>query len=150
MSYRAFFKRQRHSIDGWFTIKEIRKTGEVILFERLPARSGQVGHTETNWERGKSPTPTGDHLLSTRGVNLNVRPDTLFFPISSKPGGPVITNPENLDEFRIACGLHFDTPPPGSAGCIAIADMDDWRAIERFLTGLGRGGFAGIPIKVFF
>lgn len=150
MSYRAFFKRQRHSIDGWFTIKEIRKTGEVVLFERLPARSGQVGHTETSWTRGKSPTPIGEHLLSTRSTPLKIRPDTPFYVISSKPGGSVILNPENLDEFRTACGLHWDTPPPGSAGCVAIADLAQMRAVATFLDGLADKGIREIPLKVFF
>jgi hypothetical protein len=53
-SIRIFYDRRKGSIEGFLTV--IDATGKKLL-DKLPARSGQNGYTETNWMPAKSPIP---------------------------------------------------------------------------------------------
>lgn len=122
----AFFDRSETTIDGYFTLM-IKEPGRSArkLFERLPARSGQSGYTNTNWTRGKSPIPFGIHHLWLKPVDPDKWPDYNgigeFYPISSNEKNKrKIQGLSNRAKERWDIGLHPENQYPGSAGCIVL------------------------------
>lgn len=122
----AWYDRVPNSIDGFFTLQDA--TGKK-LFDRLPARSGQRGWTNTSWERGKSPIPysseiKGQYHLWLRPVNNGVKLDDdgigLFWPISSSPTSRDRIYSKDFRKERHAVGLHGENRWNGSAGCIVL------------------------------
>jgi hypothetical protein len=116
---RLFFDRTTRSIEGKVTLIY----NGVPLFEKLPARSGQVGYTTTEWVKGKSPIPYGKHTLwlypkqvgqlTPQGKEIGQ-----FYPISSSlKSSRLLTNGKNE---RWDIGLHPENAFAGSAGCIVL------------------------------
>ena len=61
-------------------------TVRVAIFHNIPATSGQRGHTNTDWEVGKSPIPKGKHFLLLKQEVLQMEPKgTPFFRICTTP-----------------------------------------------------------------
>ncbi|MCS6267755.1 MAG: hypothetical protein H2174_09345 [Vampirovibrio sp.] len=125
-SIRVFYDRRKGSIDGFLTVIDA-TTGKKLL-DKLPARSGQNGYTETNWVPAKSPIPLWQpqvnyYLHLTPIENGEVFPKTasgigLFFPISTHPHNPDLI--EQGKNRRWHMGLHPENAYPGSAGCIVL------------------------------
>lgn len=144
----CYFDRNPKSIEGLFTIRTVDETGKVVKeFAKLPARSGQVGYTDTSWIRGKSPIPftqESKDLIVLK--NPNQFPKNLWLWLknvlqvgewagmkgigefryisSSKTDPNIIQSPENPSLVRHDIGLHPDQITPrlkGSAGCIVLA-----------------------------
>jgi hypothetical protein len=144
MTIRAFYKRYPDRVDGLFTLHEYDDKGRVISAHsivRVAARSGQAEHTRTDWHRGKSPIPYGDHLLFTASLKRGQWSDTdgigEFFPISNDVGDRhTITGPAG--QMRKHIGLHPENQWPGSAGCIVIVRRDDWARITDKLHALNQ------------
>jgi hypothetical protein len=114
-----YFDRDKNRIDGVLTLQIIVNKRAVKVFDKLPARSGQVGFTEQDWVDGKSPTPFGAMFMKTKSVPLQMEPrNTPFFELCTDTRRPgVITNGR---DDRVACGLHFENDYPGTAGCVAL------------------------------
>lgn len=121
---KAFYDRNKDSIDGVFTLIKVEDNLAVKLFDRLPARSGQNGHANTDWVRGKSPIPFGKHELSLNSVSKREWAGATgvgeFFPISSPGFFRKIEDPKNKYNFRLDIGLHPENNFKGSAGCIVL------------------------------
>jgi len=125
-SIRVFYDRRKGSIDGFLTVIDA-TTGKKLL-DKLPARSGQNGYTETNWVPAKSPIPLWQpqvnyYLHLTPIENGTVFPTTasgigLFFPISTHPYNPDLIEQGNNRRWHV--GLHPENAYPGSAGCIVL------------------------------
>jgi hypothetical protein len=127
-SVRLFYDRRDGTIDGFLTVLNT-KTGQKLV-DKLPARSGQNGYTQTNWVPAKSPIPLWQPQV-TYYLHLNFIADPLgqVFPLS--PGGiglffPISTHPHNPQLIeqganrRWHVGLHPENAYPGSAGCIVL------------------------------
>ena len=125
-SIRVFYDRRKGSIDGFLTVIDA-TTGKKLL-DKLPARSGQNGYTETNWVPAKSPIPhwqpkvdyylhltpihNGDDFpTQTSGIGL-------FFPISTHQHNPDLIEQGRNRRWHV--GLHPENAYPGSAGCIVL------------------------------
>ena len=121
MAHKAYFKRRQDTIEAVFTLHRdgVPVTFKGQTFERMPARSGQFGSTNTSWQRGKSPIPLGRHYLWLKPRPLLMTPGGDFFPISSsKSNDRLITNKDGLERWDI--GVHKENDKPGSAGCIVL------------------------------
>jgi hypothetical protein len=126
MIYRAFFDRQPGTIEGFFTIQD--EHGKPV-FKRLQARSGQNGHTNTDWVRGKSPIPYGNHYLwigypvgvGTRAGKTGIGE---FYPISNMAGDRDLIQGPAPQILRRSIGLHAENAYRGSAGCIVLVDVE--------------------------
>ena len=122
---RIFYDRRKGSIEGFLTV--IDATGKKLL-DKLPARSGQNGYTETNWVPAKSPIPLWqpqvDYYLHLNPIqNGEVFPKKasgigLFFPISTHPHNPHLIEQGHNRRWHV--GLHPENAYPGSAGCIVL------------------------------
>ena len=122
---RLFYDRRKGSIEGVLTVMDA--TGKKLL-DKLPARSGQNGYTETNWVPAKSPIPLWQPQISyylhlSPVQNGEVFPTKasgigLFFPISTHPSNPDLI--EQGKNRRWHVGLHPENAYPGSAGCIVL------------------------------
>ncbi len=135
--YTAYYDRKASNNTGLFTIQHAVNGVATKDFERVAARSGSYRYRNSSWIRGKSPIPYGVHWLATRSVPLNIRPGERFFAIGSKPGNiAILQHPTNVHQHRMYIGLHWDTPPPGSAGCIAITSRHRFKQILAFLETL--------------
>lgn len=146
MTFVAYFDRNHTTIEGLFTLQQIEGGKVVKLFERLPARSGQAGFTNTNWERSKSPIPFGEHALWLKPMNVGQWAGRTgigeFFHIGTVSDPLVITD-GRADHIRRAVGLHPENSLPGSSGCIVLlADTPGRRAevtwLFKFLAELGK------------
>lgn len=138
---KAYFDRTGTSIDGFFTLQEIDNAtyGIKAAFKRILARSGQRGYPNSSWVRGKSPIPYGKHKLSLESINQGALPGTKgvgeFFPIHTDKyqDSRQIVHPGNPDVFRQDIGLHGENSLPGSAGCIVIVDIEQFKTIAAYL-----------------
>lgn len=145
----AYYDRDVNTIEGLYTVQTVdRLTGQIIKkFSRLPARSGQRGHTHSSWERGKSPIPfTFNRFFylwigHPKGRGLPERDPKEIgrsYPISSDLTQKTrIHHPDNPNVFREFIELHFDQRlrKPGSIGCpVLVQDTDYQRgqALELF------------------
>lgn len=160
---KVFFDRKPEDIYGWLTVQAVIKGKVVKLFDRLPVRSGQKGHTPTSWTVGKSPIPYSpkgspfrlwvDYSLKPRIMPVGEETIGEFFNISSGDDRGVIVNPANSSQRRTAVGLHPENKWDGTAGCIAV-EWDDrghyaeWIKLSAFLRDLGRSGVKWIPLEV--
>ncbi len=124
MKHRLFFDRDINSIEGLLTLLRIEDDGEVVpVFKRVPARSGQWGHTKTSWKRGKSPIPFGNHWMSTTAGKLYMAPyGTRFYRIGSEPNNLDVIKDKRGNQ-RTLIGLHKENQYNGSAGCIVVVSM---------------------------
>ncbi len=122
MTHTMYFDRRFGTIEGALTLQMVTENKTILpLFKRLPARSGQSGHTasDNDWERGKGAIPMGSHWLSTKRESLQLSPlGTPFYVISTVQGQRTIDGPNK--QYRGNCGLHLENMWPGSAGCIAL------------------------------
>lgn len=124
MTITAYYDRQKGTVDGFFTLQEVDDHGNIVkLFNKLPARSGQKGYTETDWVRGKSPIPYGTHELHLNSINKREWAGHSgigwFFPIASPGFQRKIEDPVTK-LFRLDIGLHPENDFVGSAGCIVL------------------------------
>ena len=143
----AYFDRYETTIEGLFSLAIIEDGKARKLFERLPARSGQRGHTQTNWTRGKSPIPFGHHKLLLKPVAPETWPNATgigeFYPIfSQEPNHRLIVNKADSSLERVDIGLHPENALPGSAGCVVLlVDTPERKAtvaaLFKFLRLLG-------------
>lgn len=158
----GFIKRFRNSVDCLFTLHEWEEGQLIEHFTRLPARSGQAGYTNTNWFRGKSPIPIGEHWLhlSPRqtGQKGGASQETStgigeFWPISSDLNQTsIIWGPNG--EIREHIGLHWENRWKGSAGCPVLQwDTPEREArVESVMETLRKKSktIKAIRLKVFF
>jgi hypothetical protein len=123
---RVFYDRRKGSIEGFLTVLDA--TGKK-LFDKLPARSGQNGYTQTNWVPAKSPIPlwqpSVDYYLHLTPIHngsddfpTNASGTGLFFPISTHPHNPDLIEQGNNRRWHV--GLHPENSYPGSAGCLVL------------------------------
>jgi hypothetical protein len=113
------------SIDGVLSVVDA--TGKKLI-DKLPARSGQNGYTETNWVPAKSPIPLWQpqvtYYLHLKPIEDNdvfpTRPNGigLFFPISTHAHNPALIEQGSNKRWHV--GLHPENAYPGSAGCIVL------------------------------
>lgn len=110
-------------MEGELTL--IQREGAISkkLFERLPARSGQIGYTQPakEWIRGKSPIPHGTWLLwlnSKDPGKFEKKGIGEFFPISSTVNNPRLISQAEKQRWDI--GLHPENIFRGSAGCVVL------------------------------
>lgn len=125
MHHRLFYDRREGSIEGLITLNKIEDDGTIIpIFKHVRARSGQWWHRNTSWQRGKSPCPYGDYLISTQPEPLQMEPvGTRFFPICSHPSQPrKMQHPTDPSLYRMNVGLHRENKYPGSLGCPVIVN----------------------------
>lgn len=133
MVHDLYFDRSTTTVDGKLTLH---KDGKPV-FKQLAARSGQAGHTSTNWETGKSPIPFGRHWLQARYNLLQMAPkNTPFFPIATGKGQRVIWEGGQRNRQRKDIGLHKENQYKGSAGCVVIVNPDEADALFHYLTML--------------
>lgn len=146
--YRAFFDRKDGSLSGKFSIRA--KDGEY-LFEKLFARSGQVGFLHTSWANGESPIPYGQFTLNTRPNNLGQSAGATgigeAFPIDNQGDRNTIADPTNKRRKRAGICLHEENAIPGTRGCIAIVYHEDWLRVRDWLRNLS-DRLDSIPLEV--
>lgn len=145
---RAFFDRDITTIEGWFTIQD--RSGKKIV-NRVRARSGQKGHTNTSWVRSKSPIPFGEFNLYTTLNNKGLKAGKTgigeAYPIDNRgdkytikqPGGKLI---------REEIMLHQENMWDGSAGCIVIVRESDWLHVKETMETLRKLGVTKFPVEV--
>jgi hypothetical protein len=147
--YRAFYDRVPHSILGKFSIRH--RSGDFLVTQAV-TRSGQAGHTQTSWVRGKSPIPYGEYRLYLHPNNVGMKAGRTgigeFYPISNQPDQATILNPLNKKQKRTEIGLHQENALPGSAGCIVVVFETDWLDIRRKLAEIREQGYDYIPLAV--
>jgi len=125
--FTAYFDRNPEDINGLFTVQD-HDGGK--LFNRLPARSGQPGFTNTSWIRGKSPIPYSGELNSNE-LKIWLKKPQQFeqWPKASGIGEFwAISNSDDMrtirgiskDFIRQDIGLHPENMYKGSAGCIVL------------------------------
>lgn len=145
--YRAFFDRNVNHILGRFSIRDRR--GDYVV-EKVYVRSGQVGHTRTDWARGKSPIPFGSYNLHTvpnnRGQVAGVSGIGEFFPIDNQ-GDRYTIKGQHRGQKRLEIGLHEENSYAGSAGCIVVVYHSDWLRIRDFLRNISHE-YPSIPLEV--
>lgn len=133
-SFTIFFDRRDGDIEGLFSI---RWEDGSYAFEKLQARSGQRGHTHTNWENGLSPIPYGNFFLNSPANNIGQRAGATgigeCFPIDNQGDRLTIVNPDNHGQRRQEICLHEENKFPGTRGCVAIVREKDWLAVRDFL-----------------
>ena len=139
MLWKAFFKRHANTIEGEFTLQ---KDG-VKIFDRLLARSGQEGYTDTSWRTGKSPIPFGVHNLYLDPYQDRQRAGAKgigeFFPIANTSTSEIrALSYKTTGLVRKAIGLHEENMWKGSAGCIVIVSPDDWLTLSAKLKEIGK------------
>lgn len=145
---KAFFDRDINTIEGWFSI--VAPDGTKLV-NRVRARSGQKGYTNTSWTRSKSPIPFGEFNLYTTLNNKGLKAGKTgigeAFPIDNRgdkftikqPGGKLI---------REEIMLHQENMWDGSAGCIVIVRESDWLHVKAVMEELRLRGIAKFPVEV--
>ena len=150
MIYRAFYDRKDGNIEGFFTIQD--ENGKPF-FQHLNARSGQKGFENTEWSRGKSPIPFGDHYLwigypvgiGTRAGKTGIGE---FYPISNMAGDRNLIQGPSPQITRRSIGLHAENSYVGSAGCIVLVDVEQaYTEVFPFLRRIA-GGQLYMDLKV--
>ncbi len=148
MTHVIYIDRKQNTVDGLMSIHKEIEPGKVeVIFKQVPIRSGQRGHTQTDWTRGKSPIPYGNHWLITKPKPLQMEPrGTRFFSICTDLADQrLILGPEGKVRWDI--GLHRENNFPGSAGCVVIVDPKKAEEIFDYLVAIGKKeGF--IRVKV--
>jgi hypothetical protein len=132
---RLEYVRKKDSIEG--TLRILDGNGKVIT--TLPARSGQTGHTQGDWETNKSPIP---HTKKDADFFLHLQPlagqagtvfaskadDTgKFYPISSSESNTEKITSADSKKVRTNVGLHTEDVNAGSKGCVVLL----WDTPER-------------------
>ena len=132
-----YIDRRPDSIDGLMSIHREIAPGQVeVVYKQIPIRSGQKGYTKTDWERGKSPIPYGNHWLITSPKPLQMEPrGTRFFPICTDIADQRLIVGAN-GNVRWDIGLHRENQYPGSAGCVVIVDKAKAEDIFNYLEKL--------------
>lgn len=144
---KAFFDRNLDSIEGFFTIQD--ELGNKLV-DRVPARSGQAGHTRTSWKIAKSPIPFGKFNLhlkpNNQGQKAGAKGIGEFYPIDNQGDRMTILSPAGSRK-RTEIGLHEENIFKGSSGCIVIVSHQDWLKVQKVLGDL-RVRFNTIPLEV--
>jgi hypothetical protein len=116
----------------------------------IRCNSGQPGFENTDFVRGKSPTPRGNHWLYTKQKNPKAA-----LPSKANEIGPSFCIGGETDDttilgangqFRKNIELHFDQKNPslrGSAGCPAIS-QDDKKDADKLYAALDEAHKKGI------
>ena len=153
ISYTAFFDRDTTTVDGWFTIQEFnRKTGRVTkLINRVAARSGQAGYTDTDWVTGQSPIPRGTHTLYTAPLNKGQDAGATgigeFYPIDNCGDRTSIWT-ANRRFRRLNIGLHEENKWRGSAGCVVIVKDKDWEKVKQIIATMRKNKVLFLPLRI--
>lgn len=143
---RLEYVRTKDSVEG--TLRVLDGEGKVIT--TLPARSGKAGHTQSDWERSKSPIPrtekTADlflHLKPLAGqagtVFASKAGDTgKFYPISSSESDTETIKSADGKKVRTHVGLHTEDVNVGSEGCVVLLwdTPERKKQVEEFYTTL--------------
>lgn len=149
---KAYFDRNKTSINGWFTIQT--GNGEKLI-NRVEARSGQAGYTNNSWTRGKSPIPfstecDGQLYLYTKPYNQGQEAGATgigeAYLISNRTGSVKIIGLNGKERSEIM--VHQENKRAGSAGCTVIVNDDDWEAFKRLMAQLRMNGVTKIPLEV--
>ena len=149
---KAYFDRNKASINGWFTVQT--GNGEKLI-NRVEARSGQSGHTNNSWTRGKSPIPFStevvQYYLYTRPNNQGQEAGATgigeAYPIDTQADKMTVKE-KNGKRIRTEIMVHQENKWAGSAGCIVIVNDDDWEAFKRLMAQLRMDGITKIPLEV--
>lgn len=128
-AHKITFHRDKDNILGLLTLTNVHDGGESIIYDSLPARSGQCGYTHTDWIQAKSPIPPGEFWMATQFIPLMEEPKgTPFFEIGSQKGSNTIFEVVNgQGRHRTNVGLHLENNKPGSEGCVVLL----WDTLER-------------------
>lgn len=111
-----------------FTVQQLNEKYQIIKkFEKLPARSGQHGYTDS-WTRGRSPIPFSSECIGDlyiwldsqlqKGEWAGLRGIGEFWRVSTE--SDKITIKGKNGKYRQNIGLHPENSIPGSAGCVVF------------------------------
>jgi len=149
---KAYFDRNKASINGWLTVQT--GNGDKLI-DRVEARSGQAGHTNSSWTRAKSPIPfsteVGQLYLYTRANNQGQEAGATgigeAYPIDTQSDKMTIKESGGR-RIRTEIMVHQENKRKGSAGCIVIVGDADWELFKKLMTQLRLNGVAKIPLEV--
>src|SRR5262249_8245118 len=121
--------------------------GDEML--KVQATSGARGHQAPNdiWVKGLGPLPPNPdtkvgNLVETRERST----ETISRELRIRPEEVIQPDPPHVS--RNAFRVHQDGGAPGSAGCIAISDGNDFDRFAEIMHDLHKNGVEGIPLTI--